>query len=144
MLYLAYGMNTNIDQMAGRCPNSISIGRVDIPNHRLVFRGVADAVYSPGDTLQCVLWDITKECEYELDKLEGFPYFYDKKEIYINIMGYQGYAMMYYMVNASGTSHPGYSYQNMLEEGYHAHGLDLNQIYSAEGFDINKQYEYNY
>ena len=41
-LYLAYGMNTNIDQMASRCPGSVSIGRVDIPDHRLVFRGVAD------------------------------------------------------------------------------------------------------
>jgi hypothetical protein len=44
MLYLAYGMNTNIDQMASRCPGSVSVGRVDIPDHRLVFRGVAETV----------------------------------------------------------------------------------------------------
>lgn len=144
MLYLAYGMNTNIDQMAGRCPSSISIGRVDIPDHRLVFRGVADAVYSPGDMLQCVLWDITSECEKALDRLEGYPNFYDKKYIDIHFGRKRYEAMMYYMVNPYGTSHPNYSYQNMLEEGYLAHELDLNQIYSAEGFDINKQYEYNY
>lgn len=144
MLYLAYGMNTNIDQMAGRCPSSISLGRCEVPDHRLVFRGVADAVYSQGDTMQCVLWDITKECEYALDQLEGFPHFYDKKEVFIDFMGHKGYAMMYYMVSAYGTSHPNYSYQNMLEEGYYAHGLDLNQIYDAEGFDKQKQFEYNY
>lgn len=134
-LYLAYGMNTNIEQMAYRCPSAISYGRYDIPDHRLVFRGVADAVYSPGDILQCVLWDITSNCEEALDMLEGFPYFYDKKEVEVEFMGIKDYAMMYYMVNPYNTSHPNYSYQEMLEEGYYVHGLDLEQIYQAEGFN---------
>lgn len=134
MLYLAYGMNTNIEQMAYRCPSAISYGRYDITDHRLVFRGVADAVYSPGDTLQCVLWDITRNCEEALDMLEGFPYFYDKKEVEVEFMGIKDYAMMYYMVNPYNTSHPNHSYKEMLEEGYYVHGLDLEQIYQAEGF----------
>lgn len=137
MLYLAYGMNTNIDQMSYRCPAAISLGRIDIPDHRLVFRGVADAVYSPGDTLQCVLWDITTECEEALDMLEGYPDLYDKTELPITFMGHTNYAMMYYMVNAYRTSHPNSSYRQMLEEGYQSHGLNIDQIYQAEGFDTN-------
>lgn len=137
MLYLAYGMNTNEEQMAYRCPSAISLGRFDIPDHRLVFRGVADAVYSPGDTLQCVLWDITKECELALDQLEGYPHLYDKKEILVDFMNVKEYAMMYYMVNTYRTSHPNSSYRQMLEEGYQAHGLNIDQIYQAEGFDTN-------
>ena len=43
--------------------------------------------------------------------------------------------MIYQMVGKNlGYSSPNISYQQMLEDGYEAHGLDLNQIYKAEGF----------
>jgi len=123
MLYLSYGMNTNVEQMASRCPDAISLGRVDIPDHRLVFRGVADIEYSPGDVLQTVMWWITDDCELALDMLEGFPTFYGKK---------------YFDINISNRDHKD------------DHGLDLNQIYNAEGFCevedtldyINRRYAY--
>lgn len=154
MLYLAYGMNTNIDQMASRCPGSISIGRVDIPDYRLVFRGVADIEYSPGDVLQTVMWDITPECEDALDILEGYPTFYTKKYLNVDINGKMYEAMIYQMVgDRLDYSHPSSYYQQMLEEGYQDHGLDLNQIYEAEGYDaiedtldwVNRRYNtYSY
>ena len=154
MLYLAYGMNTNIDQMAGRCPGSISIGRVDIPDYRLVFRGVADIEYSPGSTLQTVMWDITPACEDALDILEGYPTFYTKKYLNVEIGTKVYQAMIYQMVgDRLDYSHPGMYYQQMLEEGYQDHGLDLNQIYEAEGYDaiedtldwVNRRYNtYSY
>ena len=135
MLYLAYGMNTNIDQMASRCPNAISIGRVDIPDYRLVFRGVADIELSKGDVLQTVMWDITEDCEMALDMLEGYPTFYTKKYLDVEINGKMYEAMVYQMVgDRLDYSHPNDYYQYMLEEGYQDHGLDLNQIYEAEGF----------
>ncbi len=135
MLYLAYGMNTNIDQMASRCPKAVSIGRVDIPDMRLVFRGVADVEYSYGDVLQTVLWDITPDCELALDMLEGYPTFYTKKYLTVDINGKMYEAMIYQMVgDRLDYSTPGSYYQQMLEEGYQDHGLELNQIYEAEGF----------
>ncbi len=154
MLYLAYGMNTNIDQMASRCPGSVSIGRVDIPDFRLVFRGVADIEYSPGDVLQTVMWDITPACEDALDILEGYPTFYTKKYIDVEINRKKYRAMIYQMVgDRLDYSHPSSYYQNMLEEGYQDHGLELNQIYEAEGYDaiedtldwVNRRYNtYSY
>ena len=135
MLYLAYGMNTNIDQMASRCPGSVSIGRVDIPDYRLVFRGVADIEYSPGDVLQTVMWDITPACEDALDILEGYPTFYTKKYLKVDVNGKMYDAMIYQMVgDRLDYSHPNSYYQQMLEEGYQDHGLELNQIYEAGGF----------
>lgn len=135
MLYLAYGMNTNIDQMASRCPGSVSIGRVDIPDYRLVFRGVADIEYSPGDVLQTVMWDITPACEDALDILEGYPTFYTKMYLKVDINGKMHDAMIYQMVgDRLDYSHPNSYYQQMLEEGYQDHGLELNQIYEAGGF----------
>lgn len=141
MLYASYGMNTNIEQMASRCPNAISIGRVDIPNHRLVFRGVADIEESLGDTLQTVMWDITDDCELALDMLEGFPTFYGKKYIDVTI-GNKIYKSMIYQMIAERLDYysPSNYYQYLLEEGYKAHGLDVNQIYNAEGFCDVEEY----
>lgn len=134
-LMLAYGMNTNIDQMASRCPGSVSIGRVDIPDYRLVFRGVADIEYSEGDVLQTVMWDITPACEDALDILEGYPTFYTKKYLQVEIGNKKYDAMIYQMVgDRLDYSTPNSYYQQMLEEGYQDHGLELNQIYEAEGF----------
>jgi len=134
MLYLAYGMNTNLDQMAGRCPGAVSLGRWDLANHRLVFRGPADVEYSPGDIVQCVLWDITKECELSLDRLEGYPSYYGKKFVPVTFHGMKHRAMIYQMNDQDGYYTPGNSYVWLLEEGYKAHGLDLDQIYSANGY----------
>lgn len=147
MLYLAYGMNTNIDQMSGRCPGAVSLGRWDLANHRLVFRGPADVEYSPGDVVQCVLWDITKECELSLDRLEGYPTFYGKKYVPVTFHGMKHRAMIYQMNDQDGYYSPSNSYVWMLEEGYATHGLDLDQIYSANGYqEIADKHDnvYNY
>ena len=140
MFYLAYGMNTNVKQMDYRCPDAISYGRYDLEDHRLVFRKSADIEYSPGDTLQCVLWDITYQCEYNLDMLEGFPYHYDKKIVDIIYRDKLEEAMIYYMIGDEPYRAPTFRYQYMLEEGYDDHGLDLNQIYTADGFSPYFQY----
>ena len=137
MLYAAYGMNTNIDQMASRCPDAISIGRIDVSGYRLVFRGVADIEEDSTGILQAVLWNITGKCERALDILEGYPNFYDKK--YINVViGRKTHRVMIYQMTDDYRSEyyaPSDYYQNMLEDGYHYHGLNLEQIYNAEGFN---------
>ena len=38
-LYLAYGSNLNLGQMAHRCPDSQVDGRAQLPGYRLLFRG---------------------------------------------------------------------------------------------------------
>jgi hypothetical protein len=116
-----------------------------------VFRGVADIEVSVGDTLQTVMWDITDDCELALDMLEGFPTFYGKKYIDVEINNKTYKAMIYQMIgDRLDYSSPSNYYQYLLEEGYQDHGLDLNQIYNAEGFSevedtldyINRRYAY--
>jgi len=135
MFYLAYGMNSNTNQMSNRCPKAMSFGRYDLKDHRIVFRGVADIEVSEGSVAQCVLWDITPECEVELDFLEGYPFFYDKKYVTISTNGREYEAMFYQMTEGHVNYYPPNTYyQQMLEEGYSEHGLELDQIYTAEGF----------
>ena len=43
-LYIAYGSNINLEQMAFRCPNSKIVGTRMIPGYELEFRGVATIV----------------------------------------------------------------------------------------------------
>lgn len=145
-LYLAYGMNTNINQMSYRCPDAISIGRIDISGYRLVFRGVADIEEDSTGILQAVLWDITDKCERSLDILEGYPNFYDKKYINVVIGRKTHQAMIYQMTNDYRSEYypPSDYYQNMLEDGYYYHGLNLEQIYNAPGFnEVEDNYVYS-
>lgn len=77
ILYFAYGANTNAGSMARRCPAARAVATCTIPDHALVFRGVADVVVRKGFTVRGVMWEITEECERALDAFEGFPRLYE-------------------------------------------------------------------
>ena len=101
MYYLAYGMNTNRAAMAARCPKAKPMGGFYLPSHRLVFRGVADFRKDQDCVMPVVLWNITFDCLQALDRLEGYPHLYDRREI-------NGTWLIY----------------DMIEEGYKDFGLD--------------------
>ena len=141
-LYLAYGMNTNGLQMSRRCPNAISLGKIVIPNYRLVFRHHADVEKDAKSKLQCVLWYISEDCEHKLDMLEGYPDYYVKDVIPVTYRGKSHRAMIYTMTYPDGFDKPSIEYVNLLEHGYREHGLDLNQIYDAPGLDTEDENDY--
>ena len=117
MLYMSYGMNTNRDAMANRCPRAKPLGGFYLPNYRLVFRGVADIVPDDNAAVPVVLWDITEQCLQALDRLEGFPHLYTRKQI--------NGGWITYMMNDKTIFGPlPSSYYRMIEEGYRDFGLD--------------------
>ena len=61
MIYIAYGSNMNIEQMKRRCPKAIPIGKGILKDYKLVFKGVADVIKSPGDEVPIAIWKITEE-----------------------------------------------------------------------------------
>lgn len=118
MYYLAYGMNTNRDQMAMRCPNAKPMGGFYLPKHRLIFRGVADFRYDEDMVLPVVAWEITEDCLKALDILEGYPRFYDRYKI-------NGEWFIYDMNgNKNQISTPSKYYYECIELGYKHFGLD--------------------
>lgn len=129
--YLAYGMNTNKRQMSYRCPRARSLGAVTLKGHKLAFKQFCDAVVDPKSTMDCVLWDITPECEQALDRLEGFPDFYRKKEVDVKFNGRPIKAMIYYMTDHYKEAFPSEYYLSTVVEGYLEHDVSVDQIDQA-------------
>lgn len=129
--YLAYGMNTNLMGMAQRCPNAKSLGKVVLNNHKLMFRHFCDVEMHKGHSMECALWLITDECENSLDRLEGYPDFYLKKEVDVMWENKKIKAMIYYMNDRYAPSFPSEYYFEMVLQGYKSHNMNLNSLYTA-------------
>lgn len=130
-IYAAYGSNLNHDQMARRCPAAEFIGTGQLRGYRLVFRGVADIEYSPGDVVPIGLWRVTPDCVRALDAYEGFPRLYgrNKCQIYRGA-GKSTEAFIYYM-NREGYGMPSQGYLQSIADGYEHCGLKLAYLREA-------------
>lgn len=127
--YIAYGSNMNLRQMEHRCPDAISVGRAWLKDHRLFFAGrsqgaVASIEPAEGYSVPVLVWEITQEDERSLDRYEGYPYFYDKQELSVDVDGEEVSAMVYVMTRGHVYGAPDDSYLNGIKEGYAAAGFD--------------------
>jgi gamma-glutamylcyclotransferase (GGCT)/AIG2-like uncharacterized protein YtfP len=135
-LYFAYGMNTNKEEMAYRCPRARAVGRAVLPGYRLEFKSFATIVPNPKESVEGVLWTITDTDESALDILEGYPEFYDKKTVLIE-HGNQSYiAMTYIMGPREQGQAPSDGYYSMVSEGYQSFGLSQQQLLDAKNRSI--------
>jgi gamma-glutamylcyclotransferase (GGCT)/AIG2-like uncharacterized protein YtfP len=131
MLYFAYGINTNQSEMSYRCPDARSLGGAELPDHEFRFAVHADIVESPGSRVRGVLWDITERCLQALDRLEGYPTYYERKTVTVSHNGKQLEAMTYYMTGNQPDMEPGHDYLFMLYKGYAYHDISARQITDA-------------
>ena len=81
MKYFAYGMNTNLHEMAFRCPEAVSLGMATLPGYEFRFAVHADVLANPDFDTDGVLWEISDNCLKSLDMLEGYGYYYERKKI---------------------------------------------------------------
>jgi len=133
-LYLAYGSNLNKRQMQWRCPGAKPIGKVLFQNAKLVFRGVADVIYSPGDAAPCGVWRITPADERALDAYEGVGSgLYSKEEVELD----NGRTALIYLMNDTGVMPPSQRYANTIRQGYKDFGLVVGYLDAAiaESYD---------
>ena len=85
-LYIAYGSNLNLAQMAARCPSASVYAKGVLNNWELVYRGHkanshATIIRKQDSTVPVLVWEIQPADEYRLDIYEGYPYYYFKKNI---------------------------------------------------------------
>lgn len=129
MLYFAYGMNTNSQGMAHRCPAAVAFGRARLLGHRFRFSGPADVQVDRRDYVDGVLWDITEDCLQALDILEGYPHYYDRKYTTVEFEGVFVDAMVYFMLPGNRNHPPSSGYFNTVLEGYTEFGVPTTQLY---------------
>lgn len=72
--------------MKKRCPSAKIIGTSEIQDYELLFKGSKTGYYltiekKKGGSVPVAIWETTAEDEAALDRYEGFPTFYYKKEI---------------------------------------------------------------
>lgn len=150
--YIAYGSNLNIPQMRMRCPGARIVGTSVIENYRLLFKGSRTGSYltiepQEGASVPVAAWEVSAENEAALDRYEGFPAFYYKKEMMLPIHSIQTgkirrcRVFIYIMHENRPLGLPSNSYMETCRQGYRSFGFDeafLKQAYVDSGKEIAK------
>nr|WP_042357495.1 gamma-glutamylcyclotransferase family protein [Bacillus rubiinfantis] len=135
-LYLAYGSNLNLEQMANRCPTAKVVGASQINDHRLLFRGAhagAVATIEPfkGNNVPVLVWEITPADEAALDRYEGWPFLYRKETVKVKLDGKTVKAMVYIMNDGRPLGQPSCYYYSTILEGYKSACFDVEILRKA-------------
>jgi gamma-glutamylcyclotransferase (GGCT)/AIG2-like uncharacterized protein YtfP len=130
-LYFAYGANLNLEGMRFRCPAARPASAFLLHDYRLAFSGVATIQPCPGETVSGALWEITQECEDNLDVFEGFPFLYSK--IYL---AQSNMEFMAYVMNDDPPAAPSRSYFNTIREGYRDWDLPVSELQRARDLTL--------
>jgi gamma-glutamylcyclotransferase (GGCT)/AIG2-like uncharacterized protein YtfP len=131
MLYFAYGMNTNRSEMAQRCPGALSLGHARLVDRIFRFATHADVVKCRGSYVDGVLWTIDDFHLNALDRLEGYPYYYNRRSLRVAHDNRIVMAETYYMQPGNLDSLPSQGYFDMVVEGYNQHNIPLDQVYNS-------------
>lgn len=122
-LYIAYGSNINLEQMAYRCPHSKVVGTSEIKDFELEFRGVATIVPKENASVPVLIWELDERDLPTLNKYEGWPRLYRQEKMEFELDG-QSYKGMAYLMNRGEISPPSQQYYNTILQGYRENGLD--------------------
>ena len=140
--YLAYGSNLNIAQMQFRCPDATVVGTAVIPDYELLFKGSLTGAYltiepKQGSQVPVGVWEVSLTDELKLDRYEGFPNFYYKKEIRIPVTDIRTGktklrdAFVYIMHEDRKLGVPTDMYVRTCIEGYRDFGFDTDFLLAA-------------
>lgn len=140
--YIVYGSNLNIPQMRMRCPGARIIGTSVIEDYQLLFKGSKTGSYltiepMEGAEVPVVIWEVTETDEKALDRYEGYPNFYYKKEMTLDIKGIRTGkvrrrdAFVYIMHEERELGIPSWYYVNTCLDGYRAFGFDEKYLFDA-------------
>lgn len=135
-LYIAYGSNLNLPQMAFRCPTAKVVGASEIKGYELLFRGgrkgaVATMEPLEGSSVPVLLWKIRPGDEQALDRYEGYPHFYRKEMMEVELNGEAVPGMVYVMNGGHELGAPSDFYLNTIMEGYKTAGFDTDFLDQA-------------
>lgn len=125
MKYIAYGSNMVESQMAFRCPDARLIGTGYIERARLEFylHATVERIRCKSSRVPVAVWEISDEDEKSLDRYEGFPRYYVKKEWTVKMNDGSEIKGMVYVMNLIRPQPPTVGYYNGIFDAYNKLGL---------------------
>lgn len=139
--YAAYGSNLNLNQMRGRCAGAKVVGTAIIEGFELLFKGGGWGSYltvepKEGSAVPAGIWSITDEDEEELDMYEGYPDFYYKTNMRLDVKRPDGIyekldCIIYIMHEYMALGRPSAGYMKTCLEGYESFGFDVRLLDEA-------------
>lgn len=140
--YIAYGSNLNVKQMKMRCPGATILGTTKLKNYELLFKGSKTGSYltiekKEGSTVPVVIWEVTESDEKSLDRYEGYPIFYYKKEMKLQYKGIRTgkrrtvNAFVYIMHEENPIGVPSIYYMKTCIDGYDTFYFDKQILLNA-------------
>lgn len=140
--YLAYGSNLNVSQMNWRCPTAKVMGTAVIEDYELLFKGSKTGSYltiepKTGSRVPVVAWSVEETDELALDRYEGYPTFYYKKDFTLPIKGIrtgkvrERRAFAYIMHEDRPIGIPSKHYLETCLVGYHLFKFDKDILFDA-------------
>ena len=140
--YIAYGSNLNVQQMRMRCPHATILGTAELKGWELLFKGSKTGSYltieeREGGTVPAVIWEVTESDEMALDRYEGFPTFYYKRELRVQYKGIRTgrrrtvTAFVYIMHEDRPLGIPSDYYVRVCRAGYDTFGFDQERLTEA-------------
>lgn len=135
-LYIAYGSNLNLPQMAFRCPTAKVVGASELKDYDLLFRvgrisSVATVESLKGSSVPILLWKLKERDLQALDRYEGYPSFYRKEILPVELKGKTIPATVYIMNDGHPFGSPSDFYLNTIMEGYQSAGFDIEFLEQA-------------
>lgn len=140
--YVAYGSNLNVRQMMMRCPSARIIGTSEIEDYQLMFKGSQSGAYltiepSEGARVPVAVWEVTEADERSLDRYEGFPRFYYKKEMKLPVKEVMTgkvrtrTVFVYIMHEDRPFGLPSHYYIDVCQEGYDSFRFNIATLINA-------------
>ena len=96
----------------------------------MVYRGRktnahATIIRKQGSSVPVLIWEIQPKDEYHLDIYEGYPHYYFKKNIMVDIEGRKKKAMVYIMDEKQMPGKPSDQYIRTILQGYKDNDMDI-------------------
>ena len=143
--YVAYGLHMNSSIMGYRFPQAERIGKCELMDYALRFRGRKDQAIvtiepQQGSRVPAMVWKIAESEEGTVDHYEGYPQVSQKKEIQVTVNGKQLSASVYQISPMYVLGVPTSEYFASIFEAYMAEGFDMNPLMSALNYSLNQIY----
>lgn len=142
--YIAYGSNLNVQQMRYRCPGARVVGTSVIKDYQLLYKGSKTGSYltiekKKGGIVPVAVWEVSERNEKSLDAYEGYPSFYYKTEMKLQLDGTKRKvnAFVYIMHEDRKLGVPSQTYINTCRFGYAVFGFDFRYLDVA--YEISKK-----